>query len=848
MSKNLQGINYDTKLNIDDFKFESDSRENDLLERTKLGFGQYTGIENRYGIVDQIDPKDLVETDVTRPLLVRVSEVDDLRITVSPGVVVCPNGTICNLKSQVTDFELARTNIDDVLVVFLENEIIAGGESRVSKYQVAAKTRYTQSTDLLRSALLTDYNNSSLFPLIRKENIVVIAVIKVVSGISGTELLIDYTNNSYPFNRPWFSNVDIEHRNSRGSGLVTARNPHGTTFNDLSTGEIPFYSQISGVGSILAKDVDLKGKPGYACVETIDSTRFQTDPDGKITGESRFGGAGAKYFLLANYPVSVSSMHVSDHKSRALAFDWIKGTKVVVLQTYEISDVAPTTYSSATIYYNRVSALEIPQHVNGNKITFGQANESSEFIVSGGLSYGTIPNPTVEFEGTGPVARKFKVYLNDTGDLIKFPQIVQSTILLDSVGGDYVSLDVNQFGPAQLGIALVDAIQSPSLKITIRVFGLNTSDVVVSEDITFDEHWVSTILPNNENLSNIIKTEGIFNTITGFQVIERVSDGAASKIIIYAEVESGTAQRLNDLALVASVDWDGMAIGNIRDERSIKTYFPGCTYKYEGSASLQLSGTHNYILTEEYISPRYNDVTPGNQPATHATTFISFADDVINGDYIDLTEVPGAKRLTAVATSPNRPLGEFQRGTASQTRDDIIATINDPDFDSGFIATAEVAPNRLKISSSTPGNAGNVAISVSTGNPNSIVVEGAARGGYDSFGESIIPHHYDSLNSEIPPSSPTSPYDVTSIRNRYLSRAIPIAFKSEVKVILHGVKTPYNQVQVRYRIANQRVDWQPWIVATVTSPILTITSLSNMTKIQFEVFGKFDGFSLYEVI
>ena len=217
-------------------------------------------------IIDQIDPKDLVETDTTRPLIVRVSDVDALRITVNSGAVVCPNGTICNLTSQVSDFELARTNIDDVLVVFLENEIIAGGESRLSKYQVAAKTRYTQSTELLRSALLVDYNNSSLFPSTRKENIVVLAIVKVVSGISGTELLLDYTNSIYPFNRPWFSTVDVEHRSSKGSGLVTARNPHGTTFNDLSTGEIPFYSQISGIGSILAKDVDLKGRAGYACV------------------------------------------------------------------------------------------------------------------------------------------------------------------------------------------------------------------------------------------------------------------------------------------------------------------------------------------------------------------------------------------------------------------------------------------------------------------------------------------------------------------------------------------------------------------------------------------------------
>ncbi len=842
MSKNLQGINYDTKLNIDDFKFESDSRENDLLERSKLGFGEYTGIEARYGIVDQLDPKDLVDTDVTRPLLVRISEVDILRITVNPGVVICPNGTICNLTSQVTDFQLARTNIDDVLVVFLENEIVAGGESRLSKYQVAAKTRYTQSTELLRSALLTDYNNSSLFSLTRKQNIVVIAIVKVVSGLSGTELLIDYTNNIYPFNRPWFSIVDVEHRNSKGSGLITARNPHGTTFNDLSTGEIPFYSQISGVGSILAKDIDLKGRAGYACVEQIDISRYQTDPDGTITGESRFGGMGAKYFLLANYPTSVSSMHVADHKSRSIAFDWIKGTKIIVLQPTEITDTSSTTYSTSTIYYNRVNALEIPQFINGNKITFGQANVENEFIVAGGLSYGTLPNTTVEFEGTGPIARKFKVYLNDTGDLIKFPQILQNTLLLDSIGGDYVSLEVNQFGPAQLSIALADAVSSANLKVTIRVFGTNTSDVVISEDLTFDSTWINTILPNVENLQNILKTENVFNTITGFQVIERTSDGAASKIIIYAEVESGTAARLNDLALVASVDWDGLSLGNVRDGRYIRTYYPGYTTKYEGAASLQLIGSYNFLLTEEYASPRYNEVVPADQDGTAASTFVSFSDDVSNGDTLDLGN---SKILTAVAGSPNRPLGEFQRGNASQSRDDIISTINNIAFDSGFTATADTASNRMKLTRNLIGNAGNTTVTSTTTITGAIAVEGSAVGGYDAFGEVVIPHHSDELNSVIP--SP-SVYDVSYIRNRYMSRAIPIKLKQTLQVLLHGVKAPYDKVQLRYRMSNEKVDWSPWQVATLTGPMFTVSSASNITKIQVQVFGKFDGFSLYEVI
>jgi hypothetical protein len=834
MAKNLSDVNYDTKLSTDDLKFSSDSRETDILERTKINFGEYSGAGSNYGVIDQIDPKDLVSTDATRPLLVKTSTIDALRIDVNSGVAICPNGTIVNLEASVTDFALARTNIDDIIVVFLENEIIPSGVSRVSKYLTAGQTRYIQNPDKLRSVLIADYNNSSLFPPSRKQNMVVIAMIKIVSGVSGLELFIDYTNNDYPFNRPWFSTVDAQHRAYKGSGEATARNPHGTTFNDLSTGSIPFYSQVSGVGSILAKDIDIKGRPGYACVESIDPSAILTDSTGNITSESRYGGINAKYFLLANYPASTSSLHLQSHKSRALAFDWIKGTRIVVLPAAEVFT------ETATMYYNRVSALEIPSFINGNKITFGQPDTDNEFIVSGGLSYGTLANTTMEFEGTGPVARKFKVYLNDSGDLIKFPQVLQNTILLDSIGTDFIALEVSQFGPAQLGLALADAVSSANLRVTVRVFGTNTQNVVITEDLTFDSSWVNSVLPSVENLNNIKKTAAVFNTITGFQVIERVSDGASAKIIIYAEIESGTAQRLNDLALIANIDWDGISISNVRDMRLLKTFFPGTMPKYEGPASMYGIGTLDYILTEEYSAPKYNDATPSTQGATPATTTITFTDDVTAGDTI---QVAVSKTLVAVVGTPNRTIGEFKIGTASETRDDAILTMNNVSFSSGFSGTAD-GTTKMKVASTTLGTRGNGTIIITTAVSQSITKEGNAVGGYDSFGEIVIPHHSECIDSPIP--SPST-YDVMDIRTRYMSRAIPVNYKQNLKVVIHGIKVPYSKVQVRYRIANDTIDWNKWeVVGTLTSSVFSITSASNITKIQVEIFGKCEGFSLFE--
>lgn len=827
----INDLNYDSKLSVDDLKFKSQSDEREMLNRTRLVLGDFSGIRPRFGIVDFMDPHDLVETDTNRPLLVK-SETD-LRVSVSAGVVVCPNGAMVHLDEKVFNFELARTLVNDVVVVFLENEIVSSGVSRVTRYLVPSPTRRTQSPEKLRSALLSDYNNQSLFPASRKQNIVVIAVVKVVDSVEGVSLLLDYTDNDYPFNRPWYSPVDAEHRSSKGSGAVTPRNPHGMTFNDLSSGEIPFYSQLSSVGCILAKDRDIKGRPGYACVETIDPARLLVDSMGSVTAESRFGAAGAKYLMLTNYPTSVNSLVLSSHKSRDIAFDWIPGTRILVIPDSEVFT------EQATVYYNRVSALELPSSILGNKITFGAPDVTNEQMVSGGISYDTVVNPVLEFEGTGPVARRFQVYLNDNGDLVRFPQVLQNTLLLDQIGGDYTPVEVNQFGPAQIGMALVDATPNASLKVVVRIYGRNSQGVTITEDLTFDDTWVSPILPAAENLGNLAKTVQVFSTITGFQVTERVSDGSSSKIIIYAEVESGVAPRLNSLTKVATVNWDGISVSDARDARKIVPYFPGYESPYRAPAEISASllGS-SYLATEDVRYPSFNQVISGNQAATNASAYLNFTSNVSIGDTVTLKT---GVTLVAVSSNPDRMIGEFLKGTdATETRDDFVTTLNS-NAGLGFTATADGA-TRARVVCSTPGTRGNSQIVVNTAIFPSITKESDFEDGYDSFGESVISHHQDVIDTVTPL---FTTYDVSNYRDRYLSRAFPIQYQTTVKLLLHGTGFNPGNVQVRFRVALDTLDWGQWEVAASTSSLFTITKSASITKIQFQIFGKFGGFSLY---
>lgn len=838
MSKDIPDLNFDAQLSMDDFAYKANSDEQLLLERTKLVFGGLSLSEPRYGIIDQLDPRDVIESDINRPLLVTISEADSLRVDVTSGAVVCPNGTIVALDSDTIDFELARTNEGDVLVLFIENEIVEEAPTRTTRYGVPQKVRRAQSTDKLRSTLLSTFNNSSFFSSERKSNIVVIAIINVVSGISGLELQIDMTNNSYSFNRSWYSPVDVEHRSHKGSGVATSNNPHAIAFNDLSSGNLPFYVQNSHTGLIIATDRDVKGLPGTACEEFIVPARIQTDTTGEITKESRFGKPLAKYVLLAKIPTDVSVMHLTSHKSRTIAFDWVKGTRLIVLPDSEVFT------EQATIRYNRVFALEAPEALTSNSITFQQPDLTNELIISE-QSFDTIINPFVDFEGSGPIARNYQVYCNNNGDLISFPQIVQRTTLLSDVGSTFVPLEFNQFGPCPIAVGLADATPNINLRVVVRIFGKDANNVTITEDLVFDDTWVSPVLPAIEDPNNLRKTLQVFDLITGYQIIERENDGNGSKIVVYAEVETGVTPQLNHLALIATVDWTGLSLTNIRDQRQIVPFLPGIVNRYQAAAELEGKGGSNkmWLLTEDFKTPKFRDITPGFSEATASEYSLYFTTDIQAGDTI---EVKPSKITIATAGSPNRALGEFSIGlSAEETRDDFILTLNSLAFNSGLVATPDDSnTSKVDIASAVLGARGNLAVTITTNIPNAITKSSDAVGGYDAFGEHFLPHHSDGINTLIPP---TGTYDVTKIRNRYLSAAFPINLKPVVYVLLHGVKPPFTNVQVRMRSALETFDFDPWEVLTTTDGILYRYDAGQaISKIQIELFGNIKGYSIFE--
>lgn len=480
MNNILGGLNYDAELASEDYKAYRDTVEKEIIARFLLSMGSPPYTKPSFGIVDIEDPGLISTGDTSRSLAVTVSSVNGLQISVVKGYAVTESGAVVNVPENVFSLELARTQANDVNVVFLENELIQGGHSNVNAYMDVLSSQEIQSTSMLRVDLLANYMNPSLYPEERKKNIVVIAVATVLQTSTGSlELSIDMTRNTYSFLRPWFSVVDIQHRSSVGSGTVSSSNPHGMTINDLdTTGNVNLFQGLSDSGHILSRDMKLpKVKGAKVCYESIPVSRIKTDVTGNVTAGSKYGGMGAKYVELLSYPTSVCSCYALDTKSNAFAVDLIQKTNILVFGPHELLE------KDLVLEYTETSALLPPVNVSSNLLTFGQPN-IYETMVVGGKTLTSIPDPTISFEGYGPFPRKYKIYLLPSKTLVAYPQTIFPATRLDVMGTSLITLNTTMQQPARLRVALtrLDTVSTTSVRMVI--YGTDTNDNNISEYVT----------------------------------------------------------------------------------------------------------------------------------------------------------------------------------------------------------------------------------------------------------------------------------------------------------------------------------------------------------------------------
>ena len=681
MPKKIPGVNFQAPVSTDDLTFEHDTVSEELQTRTRLL------INGEYGIVDNEDPREASITDLDRPLNVLPS-TSDIQVDISPGTAVTANGNWVSLDNKIFLLDLASSAIGAVNVVFIEYYLEEGEDRRVNKFQVDVAVRNQRpasNEDVIRVTTLANWQNSSIFPPDRKNDIVVLGVVTVnqLADLS-LDITIDLGDGNFSFNRPWYSPVDIRHRQMVGTATPTSTNPHGTSLNDLASGRLTLYQQVLAHGMVMSKDVGVAKMPGIKVTETIQAASFLVDSTGDITRKSAlYGGVGAKYANLGHFVVRLGSVYETDFPANQIAADYVPGESILVVPADEEIE------NDVTIEYLVAFAGEAPVDPPTNDLVFEQPADS-ELIVADGIAVSEIPAPIISFDGSGPIPRDFRVYLDADGVLVKSPQLLLNPTKLDALSGS-TAINVAMQGDAPVEVGLTRAANVSGMNISLLLTGTGTDDQPLTETVVFEFgiYQDSTIPATEENPNQFARTENTFRTLDFIEILSRANDGNDSTIIVYGAQEAHITPTFTEKCALANIFWDGLAVDEVRDARPIHLdlHLPK-----RSVSPAQLDDSP--WMFEDFGAPRFRDSFEGiaDPRAATGTILIPTNANIVDGDTVDLGSGKILTARTPVAASGSLaalPFGISVLNTQTLDLDDGGGTV------SVFIPTADYSPSDL---------------------------------------------------------------------------------------------------------------------------------------------------------
>jgi len=856
----LGGLNYDAVLSAEDYRTYRDLLEKAIIDRFKLASGSPPNTAARFGIVDVINPALISTTEPTRPLLVKLSTLDATKVDVNPGYAVSPSGAIMGLPSglvtqQVLEAAGSEFLVDLPYALLLEAGIDSSQGSNLPNDYMVNQWSQEVATVTFKSVRIVNGWTPT-------ENQVVLGVVNAFK-LSPTQysLQLDLTQNIYPYTRPWYSVIDMEHRSYVGSGQVTDTNPHGTSVNDLTpAGTVGLFQGLSSTGLVVSRDRVINKMTGAKlCVETVPYTRVKTDASGAITAGSPYSKAGALYVELVGYPARLGSVYDESTPAYSLAAEMVPKTNILVLGPNE----TVATGQTLVVEYTQADALLPPVNPTTNLLTFGVPGQD-EVIVAGGLTFASIPDPTVSLEGLGPFAREYHVSLTSEGSLIVYPQVVLPAIPINTSLTPAIQPSV----PSRISIGVTNTTGSPSFGIVVVIQGKDENNTSISETLTInaDTGFMDQSIPsgNYDLPGQLFVTENRFSFISAVSVSGTF---ATEKIQMWAETEAGTCPEVNDVTCVALVQWNGQAVSAVLDQRVVSKGWSKDTQEhFIGSSDVMLDSSRllSYLqgspllttgsvklMTEDFEDLRFFDSSRGYVGPTTATGVISLNASVpfTDGDTITLSTSP-LRILTAVTAAPVASSGQFQIvGTLAQIRANIIAAINDVGFDSKITASTPSpdVPTNIALVLQTPTGAGanNVTITKNLANTLSCSVSGF-NFAMDGFGEAYMERCVLGLRSpRVPPGGNLNPYQY-AFRKRYRSRALALpnalGTQEDFAVLIHGeLKTVTTGIRIRGALASNPQAWLPWAVMTAAPAgekgLYLYSFAGPVHKVQVEHYG-----------
>jgi hypothetical protein len=612
-------------LTIDDLEYLETIYTEEFRNRTLATLGSYRVGGASYGIESASDPIDA--TDSSAPFFVEQNQNDPMRIDVYPGDSLSQSGMRVRLASAALSVELARTTVGSQNVVTIEYVVVDDTDTITrTRYNTseARRTRVADETNpdpLVQTVLsvvsLTDWQSDTLYPPDRRANTVPIAYCTVVAADNqaGQEVAVDLSRVALPANRPWFSPVDIQHRTWVGTGSTDT--PHQLGLNDLSQGTLSLYDQLVNHGIIVGRDRDAPGVPGSLCFETLTPARLETDQTGQVTGT-----LSQQFIRLVRFPVRLLGCYSLPDPVNELAVELMPHSNILL---FHQDDTIPA--SGARLLYSTVDAAEpLTDSLVNDELLVRQPDTDSELVVAGGRAHQEILPKTIDqFSnsratislGAAPaIPKRYRVVIDQDGRLLQTPQHLVCAVRLDDLGTGLFTFESAMLGAARIRVGLQNVNLNASTSVTLRITGTDNTGNSVSEDLTFDfsNYTVPVVGQCVETATNFRVTGTVFTTAQTLAVVNRVADGPATAVCVYADLDPMSSDGIRDACPVADLMWDGARICRIQDVRRISTRLelPSRTTPVElagqavlaGLAALSSTGTEE-LLADDLRDPHW---------------------------------------------------------------------------------------------------------------------------------------------------------------------------------------------------------------------------------------------------
>lgn len=649
--KKIEGLNYATKLSIDDLKFLEESYADLFTGIVQAMMGYYIDNEGFYGILDSSNPRNATPNNTVdlRPFQVDITDLADDSspfVTVQPGTCITQNGNLLTLASSY-DLEVFPTGSiysdgTTQFVVFAEYEVIDDiSNQAVTKYSTLASKRKIINPAMVSSMLLDVWNDSTIVTDERKKNIVVLGVASYVffGGII-TGRTLDLTGVFSQDNRPWFTPVDVSHRLDVGTG--SSNTPHRIGLNDLSEGDVTLHNELlTNSSAVYSKQGKVPNCCGVLCTETLGPLNLSTDTDGSITGIS-----GVQYFSLAKFPNKLVGAYApnvlpTEEDNNDISAWLLPRTNIVVLDPNE--SIPPTIYVEYTATDS--ASLDLQSTKTGGMELTVKDVATDELVIAGGKSLTELNTLKYNFAGSNLFPKRFKMYIDDLGDPVASPQMlvcakqcsdigtttqqnnttpyadgkIQVAVYADSaLSGFDVSVTLNGTDPDGTSItetvdvtfvsgALASStvwpavptgtIWSPSpdgISYIDRPYLRHTSTTGTSYRTTDDlNYWINPTSP--QAASNVVETYNTFSSLDSWSI-----NNAPTNVYIglFVNLEPETSSTMRNLLYIGDVLWNGNAISRLYDRRNVVN-------RLQGTKQINpvIGGGQNMLATKLALAP-----------------------------------------------------------------------------------------------------------------------------------------------------------------------------------------------------------------------------------------------------